>query len=120
MVALIPGYVASPTVRKAQKRVRNSDSTWGRQRCRSQGHFLTLTLLSVAHVKVWLLGIALPVKGKEAGEKEHTNLALVCSFYSLGECLSGDGAGVGAQVSQQSGCCLALHGPSLGSKVSMC
>lgn len=66
---------------------------------RSQGCFLSLTLLSVAHAKMWLLGIALSVDVKEAGEKEYTNLALVCPFHSLGECLSWDGAGVGAQVS---------------------
>lgn len=53
----------------------------------------------MAHVKVWLLGIALPVDVKEAGEKEYTNLALVWCFHSLGGCLSWDGAGVGAQVS---------------------
>lgn len=53
----------------------------------------------MAHAKVWLLGIALPVDVKEAGEKEYTNLAPVCPLYSLGGCLSWDGAGVGAQVS---------------------
>lgn len=84
MVALIPGYVASPMVRKAQRRVRSSDSTWGRQRCQESGAFL-----------VWLIGIALPVDVKEAGEKEYTNLVPVCPFHSLGECLGWHGAGVG-------------------------
>lgn len=53
----------------------------------------------VVHAKVWPLGIALPVDVKEAGEKEFTNLARVCPFHSLGECLGWHGAGVGAQVS---------------------